>query len=115
MHETTDHLEIWDRLSIYGAPLGSLGDSEERPTSENLPQVIEDAIASLRQAPEQQDANRKDEALRHFLFAIRHYFPTRFARLREEVPGLDAWVPSEMTGRLIKHKRISARLMSRYL
>ena len=106
---------VWDRLALYGGPLFTLERSLEEPSSDRLAEVIEAARDSLERFPEQADAARKREALRHFVFAVRHDFPTRFRQLQTEVPDIDAWLPESLTGRLIKHKRISARTMVRYL
>ncbi len=103
----------WDELCFLGAPM--MGQSPtghfSTPTRERLIQLIR--LASL--DPEILENDRKKESLQSLLLAIHDHYPRIFKKYLSNQKFLYEIYPKEISGRLIKLRRIALAKISEYL
>ncbi len=103
----------WERLAFMGAALLV---SEKQLESLQLPLSADQLLKEIRLASfdlEQNTSSRKKEAFQGLLLALHNHYPSLLKRIKSKTT--QAYLPSKITGRLIKFRRISLERLSQYL
>ncbi len=106
----------WDLLAQLGLPLTSQRlSSRFVPSSNLLVRGIFQAVEELLSEKQIDDRERKLEAVQACLLAIHHHFNTFFRRHFARSTKVAEVLPTQITGRLIKLRRLSVQRLSEYL
>ncbi len=102
----------WDLLASLGLPLASTETSRSRAEIRDLPQQVKQAALELSEGDLGEDRQRKEECLQALLLALCQHFPSTYEQWFKRVPIVQALVPREPSGRIVKLARVArARLV----
>lgn len=99
----------WDILAALGIPLQKTGGPNVQPSPELLHVHLLHALA------EEDQENRRLEALKATIYALRHHFPTYYARHFGRSPLAKSLGSEDVSGRVVGLARIAADNLARYL
>jgi hypothetical protein len=100
----------WDALAFLGVPLMAQSNCQLKASGDLLVDEIKRACGEL----EINAATRKLEAIQGFLLAVHSHFPD-FFRSRLSSPSVLKFLPSEITGRLVRLRRQALARICEYL
>ncbi len=104
----------WQRLAVLGAPIQLAAPSLLPPSAAELRRELTRAAVQIETDPASVSARQRD-ALGALVLAIAHGYPSLFHSWFARAPLMARLVPDDVTGRLIKLKRIAASTLAGYL
>ena len=106
---------VWEGLASLGLPLGRTS----RDVVPESPDAIEPLViaedAELDEHPDLGAWERKRESLQAFLWALHLHFPSRYRAWFEGERRVEAYCPSDPSGRVIKLARIAVAALAKRL
>ncbi|MBI1860440.1 MAG: helix-turn-helix transcriptional regulator [Deltaproteobacteria bacterium] len=101
----------WDLLAACGVPILSRDKNSGYPSAESL---IRQLLLATRELSDEGET-RKKEAIQATLLALRDYFPSFFSKYLSRSPLIQKQIPTDLSGRVIRLRRIAIENLSRYL
>ncbi len=105
----------WDILAALGVPMQKSGGPTVQPSPELLHIHLRHALAEVGGLQSDSGESRKQEALWATLVALKHHFPTYYARHFGRSPLAKSFDSREVSGRVVGLARIAADNLARYL
>lgn len=104
----------FDELAALGAPVQMHQSVKIQKNKDSLLKAIKSACKYIVVSGKKVTA-REREALSSTVFVLRNYYPTVYRELLRELPAAEDFLPKEIDGRLIKHKRLILSALAGYL
>ena len=117
----------WDELARCGAPLmigeaahppqdgGVVRDAAFRPTPPLLLERLRDACLDLRRHPDLEGQDRRRDAVRALLLALRTHFPSFFREHLARAPLYEDLLSAGVDGRAVRLAREAVAVLATYL
>jgi DNA-binding XRE family transcriptional regulator len=106
----------WDALATFGLPLRPARTRRRRVRSAAaLRALLLPALVEVRSSKDADDRERKVEALRALLLALRDHYPSVFRRELAGSPAVRPFVPANPTGRVVRLARMARAMLGEYL
>ena len=113
--EWRDRAADWDALAALGLPLGRLRSRRPVLSAGSLFAHLVPALVEVSVPEATGDRARKVEALEALLLALRHHYPSLYARRLARSPLVRSLLPAEPSGRVVKLGRIARASLAEYL
>ncbi len=105
----------WDMLAALGIPLQRTGGPTVQPSPEALHIHLRHALVELGSLPAVHGKSRELEATIATVYALKHHFPSYFARHFGRSSVVRSFETDGLPGRVVKLSRIAADNLARYL
>lgn len=110
----------WDKLAFYGVPLTGgiskkLSEALAGSPFNQMTPCLKAACIELHSRPDLPDRPRKLEAIQAFLFALFSHYPALFKNDLSHTQSVTRLMPTTISGKLIKLRRIALARLGDYL